>query len=44
VIGRTGGTMLRIAVAGRPAIDIAVDDAERMWASAVPGHFSRQAA
>jgi hypothetical protein len=44
VIGQTGGAMLRIAVAGRPAIDIAVDAAERIWASAIPSHFSRRAA
>jgi hypothetical protein len=27
----TGGNLLRIAVAGRIAIDITIDDAERAW-------------
>ena len=44
VIGQTGGSMFRLAVAGQPAIEIAVSDAERVWASAIPSHFRRQAA
>ena len=35
VIGRTGGSRLRIAVGGDVAVDVAVDDAERAWADAV---------
>jgi phosphoribosylformylglycinamidine synthase II len=43
VIGRTGGSRLRIAVGGRPAIDVDVHDAERRWASALGANFQRQA-
>jgi phosphoribosylformylglycinamidine synthase len=44
VIGQTGGNRLRIAAAGRIEIDVAVDDAERTWASAVSRYFRKQAA
>jgi len=44
VIGRTGGNRLRIAVAGQAAIDVAVDDAERAWSSALERHFVRRVA
>jgi phosphoribosylformylglycinamidine synthase II len=44
VIGQTGGNRLRIAAAGRTEIDIAVDDAERIWASAISRYFRRHAA
>jgi phosphoribosylformylglycinamidine synthase len=44
VIGQTGGNRLRMAVAGRTEIDIAVDDAERVWASAISRHFRKHAA
>jgi phosphoribosylformylglycinamidine synthase len=44
VIGQTGGNRLRMAVAGRTEIDIAVDDAQRVWASAISRHFRKHAA
>jgi phosphoribosylformylglycinamidine synthase len=33
VVGLTGGNLIRIAVAGRIAMDMTVDEAERTWAS-----------
>ncbi len=44
VIGKTGGGQLRIAVAGKLAIDVAVEDLERTWASAIERHFARRVA
>src|SRR5439155_11435060 len=44
VIGRIGGTVLRIDVAGEKAIDIAVAEAERVWSSAIERHFIRKVA
>jgi phosphoribosylformylglycinamidine synthase len=43
VIGRTGGSRLRISVAGEPTIDCDVRDAERRWSGALAGFFQRQA-
>ncbi|MDQ3488526.1 MAG: phosphoribosylformylglycinamidine synthase subunit PurL [Acidobacteriota bacterium] len=43
VIGQTGGTRLKIAVAGQPAIDCDVREAENRWSSALEGFFQRQA-
>jgi phosphoribosylformylglycinamidine synthase len=43
-IGQTGGNLLRIAVGGRTAIDMSLDDAERVWASAITRYFTKQAA
>jgi phosphoribosylformylglycinamidine synthase len=43
-IGQTGGHRLRIAVAGRTAVDVAVDEAERTWTSAIPRFFGKHAA
>ena len=43
VIGRTGGTRLKIAVAGQPAIDCDVRDAENRWSNALGNVFKRQA-
>jgi len=43
VIGRTGGTRLRIAVGGETAIDCDIRDAEQRWANALTGWFQRQA-
>ena len=31
VVGQTGGNRLRIATGGRATIDLAIDDAERVW-------------
>jgi phosphoribosylformylglycinamidine synthase len=44
LIGRTGGTRLRINVAGEPAIDCAVADAEQQWSTAIVRHFAGRAA
>ena len=44
VIGETGGNRLRIAVAGRVAVDVAVDDAERAWSTAIEQVFARKVA
>jgi phosphoribosylformylglycinamidine (FGAM) synthase-like enzyme len=44
VIGRTGGNRLRIAVKGRLAIDVAIDEAERRWSTAIESQFVRKIA
>jgi phosphoribosylformylglycinamidine synthase II len=44
VIGETGGNRLRIAVAGRTIVDVSVDDAERVWSTAIDGVFVRRVA
>jgi phosphoribosylformylglycinamidine synthase len=35
IVGETGGNRLRIAVDGHIAVDVSVDDAERVWESAI---------
>ena len=42
VVGKTGGDRLRIRVAGMPAIDVAVADAERAWGGAIEQYFVRE--
>lgn len=37
VIGRTGGTRLYVRVNGEPALDIEVEEAERIWSKAIGG-------
>ena len=44
VIGRTGGTELRIAVGGHVAIAVAITDAERAWSNAVEQYFTKRVA
>jgi phosphoribosylformylglycinamidine synthase len=44
VIGRVGGSVLRMAVAGEEAIDIGIDDAERVWSTTIERHFARRVA
>ena len=44
VIGQTGGNRLRMAVDGRMVIEHSVDDAERMWSTAVGQYFARRVA
>jgi phosphoribosylformylglycinamidine synthase II len=44
VVGRTGGNLLRIAVGGRMAIDLSVDEAERVWAGAMERYFRQRVA
>jgi phosphoribosylformylglycinamidine synthase II len=43
VIGRTGGSRIKIAVAGQPAIDCDISEAESRWSSAIETFFQRQA-
>jgi phosphoribosylformylglycinamidine synthase subunit PurL len=43
-IGRVGGSRLQITVNGDRAVDIAVADAEQVWATAIEKHFKRVAA
>ena len=44
VIGQTGGNRLRIAVAGRIEVDVAMIDAERIWSSAVDQYMAQRVA
>jgi phosphoribosylformylglycinamidine synthase len=44
VIGKTGGSRLRMAVAGRVVVDVSVEEAERVWSSGVGKHFARRVA
>jgi len=44
VIGRTGGSSLRVAVGGKTAIDMPVEAAERAWATAIDRHFVKRVA
>jgi phosphoribosylformylglycinamidine synthase len=44
MIGQTGGNRIRMAVAGATAVDVAVDEAERRWSSAISRFFARQVA
>jgi phosphoribosylformylglycinamidine synthase len=43
-IGRTGGEMMVIAIAGSPAVDCAVVEAEQVWSHALGRHFGGRAA
>jgi phosphoribosylformylglycinamidine synthase len=43
-IGRTGGTRMVIRSGGTVAVDMAVGDAEQIWASAIARHFRGRAA
>jgi phosphoribosylformylglycinamidine synthase len=44
VIGRTGGSRLQIVVAGHTAVDVAVDEAERIWSSVIDAYFAKKIA
>jgi phosphoribosylformylglycinamidine synthase subunit PurL len=44
VIGRTGGSSLSIRVAGAPAIDCSIVEAEQVWNGAIERHFLRATA
>jgi len=43
-IGQTGGSRLRIAIEGRPAVDLPVSEAEAIWSTALEGYFKRRVA
>ena len=44
LIGKTGGSRLRIRVAGREAIDSTITEAEERWANAIGRYFNGRAA
>jgi phosphoribosylformylglycinamidine synthase len=44
IIGRTGGTALRVEVAGKTAIDVSIEEAERVWSTAIDKYFVRRVA
>jgi phosphoribosylformylglycinamidine synthase II len=44
VIGQTGGSRLRMAVAGVIVIDQSVDEAERVWSTAIDRYFAQRVA
>ncbi len=44
VIGQTGGNRLRVATGGRMTIDMATDDAERAWSTAIDSYFAKKIA
>jgi len=44
VIGQTGGNRLRIATGGRITIDMAIDEAERVWSTAIETYLAKKIA
>jgi phosphoribosylformylglycinamidine synthase subunit PurL len=44
VIGQTGGSRLRMAVAGDIVVDQSVDEAERVWSTAIDRYFTQRVA
>jgi phosphoribosylformylglycinamidine synthase len=44
VVGETGGNRLSVAVGGRLVLDVAVDELERCWSSAIERYFARRVA
>ena len=44
VMGKTGGSTIQVAVAGQPAIDCVLSDAEQLWSSALGRYFAGRAA
>jgi phosphoribosylformylglycinamidine synthase len=44
IVGRTGGSRLRVAVAGEMAIDVSIDEAERVWSTALGKYFAKRVA
>jgi phosphoribosylformylglycinamidine synthase len=44
VIGETGGNRLRMSIGGERAIDVAVDEAERVWSTAIEQSLARRVA
>jgi phosphoribosylformylglycinamidine synthase subunit PurL len=44
VIGRTGGSQIRIAVAGRDALALTVAEAEQAWGTAIEGRMTQRRA
>jgi phosphoribosylformylglycinamidine synthase len=44
MIGRVGGSVLRVAVAGETAIDLGIDEAERVWSTTIEQYFATRVA
>jgi phosphoribosylformylglycinamidine synthase II len=44
VVGRVGGTAIRIAVGGTDAIDAPIDECERAWSTAIERYFAQKVA
>jgi len=44
VIGRVGGSRIRVAIAGREVIDEPLADAERVWAGSIGQYFESRRA
>jgi phosphoribosylformylglycinamidine synthase len=44
VVGKVGGSHLRISIDGRPVVDLPVEQAERVWSTALENWFGRRAA
>jgi phosphoribosylformylglycinamidine synthase subunit PurL len=44
LVGRTGGTAIRIAVEGREVLTVDLAEAERVWATAIESRMSRKVA
>ena len=44
IIGRTGGNRLRVATDGQITIDVSIEEAERVWSTAIESAFARRVA
>jgi phosphoribosylformylglycinamidine synthase len=44
MIGRVGGSRIRVVVGGAAAIDVPLGEAERVWSSAIERHFAKRVA
>jgi phosphoribosylformylglycinamidine synthase subunit PurL len=44
LIGKTGGPRIVVRVDGREVLDVARDEAERIWSTSIAGHFKGRAA
>jgi phosphoribosylformylglycinamidine synthase len=44
IIGTTGGSRIRMRVAGHGAVDIGLDEAEQVWTTTIERYFAGRAA
>jgi len=44
LIGKTGGSRIVVRVDGREVLDVAREEAERIWSTSIAGHFKGRAA
>jgi hypothetical protein len=44
VIGKTGGSRLRITIEGKPTLDMSVAEAEQIWTAGLAKYFASRAA